>query len=209
MRIAGPEDFTAVFDVSRETIERLRIYEELLKKWNPKINLVARRTLGDIWPRHFADSAQIIDLVPKDARNWVDIGSGGGFPGAVLAILNMERRPEARHHLIESDTRKAAFLNVVSRETGADFVVLPKRAEEIAPLGADVVTARALAPLPTLVGLAARHLAPHGVAILPKGVNVENEIKSALALWRFNLEKFPSMTEPSAAILKLGDIQNA
>jgi len=94
-------------------------------------------------------------------------------------------------------------------ETGADFIVSDQRAEDIPPYGADVVTARALAPLEALVGLAARHLAPHGVAILPKGANVENEIETALALWRFDLEKFPSVTDPSAAILKLGDIRNA
>lgn len=209
MSIAGPDDFADVFDVSRETIDRLHIYEVLLKKWNPKINLVARGTLGEIWARHFADSAQISDLAPKEAKIWVDIGSGGGFPGAVLAVLNKEKRPEARHHLVESDRRKAAFLRAVARETGVEFDVCNQRAEDIAPFGADVVTARALAPLQTLIGLAGRHLAPHGVAILPKGANVENEIETALALRRFDLEKFPSMTDPSAAILKLGDIRNA
>ncbi len=209
MKLSGPEQFLDVFNVSRETIERLRIYEDLLKKWNPKINLVARGTLGDVWARHFADSAQISDIAPENARIWVDMGSGGGFPGAVLAIMNKEKRPEAKHYLVESDKRKAAFLRAVARETGADFIVSDQRAEDIPPYGADVVTARALAPLEVLVGLAGRHLAPHGVAILPKGANVENEIETALALWRFDLEKFPSVTDPSAAILKLGDIRNA
>ncbi len=209
MKISSPEEFAEVFDVSRETIDRLQIYENLLKKWNPKINLVARGTLGDAWARHFADSAQISDIAPKNARLWVDIGSGGGFPGAVLAIVNKEKRPDAKHYLVESDKRKAAFLRTVARQTGADFSVFDQRAEDIPPFAADVVTARALAPLETLVGLAARHLAPRGVAILPKGANVENEIETALALWRFDLEKFPSVTDPSAAILKLGDIRNA
>ncbi len=209
MKVSNPKEFAEVFDVSRETIDRLQIYENLLKKWNPKINLVARGTLGDVWTRHFADSAQISDIAPENARIWVDMGSGGGFPGAVLAIMNKEKRPEAKYYLVESDKRKAAFLRAVARETGADFIVSDQRAEDIPPYGADVVTARALAPLEMLVGLAGRHLAPHGVAILPKGANVENEIETALALWRFDLEKFPSVTDPSAAILKLGDIRNA
>ncbi len=209
MKISGPEDFITAFDVSRETFERLRIHEELLKKWNAKINLVAKGTLEDVWLRHFADSAQLMRLAPENAKIWADFGSGGGFPGVVLAIMNAEKHPDARHYLIESDSRKAAFLNAVARETGVCFEVRSRRAEKIAPIGADVVTARALAPLPKLLGLAGRHLAPGGVAILPKGANAENEVESALALWRFDLEKFPSMTDPSAAILKLGDIQNA
>ena len=117
--------------VSRETIDRLSIYANLLEKWNPRINLVSRSTLDDLWSRHIVDSAQLFELAPVTAKHWVDLGSGGGFPGLVIAILAKELRPELEVVLVESDQRKCAFLRTVSRETNCGAVVHSKRVEEI------------------------------------------------------------------------------
>ncbi len=208
MSDSGRVRFQRAFSVSRETMQRLEIHAALLKKWNPRINLVSDRTLSEMWDRHFADSAQILGLAPVRATRWADLGSGGGFPGVVLAILAAESRSGAKFTLIESDTRKVAFMNTVLRETGVDAKVLCERIEVAPPQAADVVTARALAPLDKLIGYAHRHLSSVGVAIFPKGANAENELKTAVARWRFRLEKIPSSTDPSAVILKMGDIQN-
>lgn len=193
-------------DVSRETAERLDIYESLLRKWNPAINLVARSTLGDLRRRHFADSAQLLALAPDGAGSWVDLGSGGGFPGMVVAILGHELRPRLRVTLVESDLRKAAFLAEVARRTGIEVAVRAERAEALPPAAADVVSARALAPLRDLIGLAARHLAPGGVGLFPKGAQHEAELADALETYRFSLQKVPSRTDPQAVILSVGGI---
>lgn len=194
------------WNVSRETLERLKTYEALLKQWNPKINLVSRATLDDAWGRHFQDSIQIERLIPQQTRSLADLGSGGGFPGLVLAILFAETRPEARVTLIESDQRKCTFLRTVLRETGVSARVLPERIEKVAPLGADVLTARALAPLSQLLGFAERHLRPGGHAFFPKGARFRAEIEEALATWAFSREEIVSETSPEAVILKIGDI---
>ncbi|WP_126975243.1 16S rRNA (guanine(527)-N(7))-methyltransferase RsmG [Frigidibacter oleivorans] len=190
-------------DVSRETRDRLETYESLLRKWNPAINLVAKSTLGDLWTRHFRDSAQLFDLCPAGATRWADLGSGGGFPGLVVAILAAERAPGLAVTLVESDVRKAAFLSTVARETGLNVRVLADRIEAVAPLSADVLSARALAPLPQLLAFAERHLAPGGRALLPKGANHAAEIAEALASWRFDLQKHPSQTDSQAVILEV------
>lgn len=194
-------------DVSRETIERLETYVRLLRKWNPKINLVSASTLADVWTRHIADSAQIFDIARLGSGTWGDLGSGGGFPGAVIAIISADRRPAISVALIESDQRKAAFLRAVARETGVVMQIYAARIEEVAPLNADVVSARALAPLTKLLGYAERHLAHGGKAIFLKGANVAQEIESALESWRFDCEVFPSKTDPDAVILKIGGIE--
>lgn len=193
-------------DVSRETRSRLETYESLLRKWNPAINLVAKSTLGDLWTRHFRDSAQLFDICPAGAPRWADLGSGGGFPGLVVAILAAERAPDLAVTLVESDVRKAAFLSTVARETELNVRVLADRIEAVPPLAADVLSARALAPLPQLLAFAERHLAPGGTALLPKGANHAAEIAEALATWRFDLQKHPSQTDSQAVILEVTGI---
>lgn len=194
-------------DVSRETAARLSAYAGLLRKWNPAINLVARSTLDDLEARHIADSAQLFDLAPPDARHWVDLGSGGGFPGLVIAILAAGRPHGLRVTLIESDQRKAAFLRTVARELGLDNVsVLDTRIEDTPPQRADVLSARALAPLAALLAFTERHLAPGGTALFPKGARADEELDAALASWRFEVQKIPSGTDPQAVILKIGGI---
>ena len=200
------EDFGRSVDVSRETMDRLEAYADLLIKWNPKINLVSPGTLPDLWTRHFADSAQLAEIVSSPGQLWADLGSGGGFPGAVVAILLLETHPETRFTLVESDQRKAAFLRTVARETGAGFSVIAERVETIAPLGAGTLSARALAPLEALLTMTERHLAPGGLAIFPKGAHHESEVEAARKKWSFSLETLPSRTDPEAAVLKIGDI---
>lgn len=196
-------------NVSRETLQRLDSYAALLKKWNPAINLVAGSTLGDLWSRHMLDSAQLVDLAPESARIWTDLGSGGGFPGLVVAILAAEKRPALEVALIESDLRKATFLRTVARETGLTVRVIPSRIEEAAPMGADVVSARALASLEKLLPLAERHLASGGIALFQKGATHRAEVAEALARWRFTVHNHASQTDPQAVVLRIGEIARA
>lgn len=200
------EDFVAHRRVSRETLARLEQYAELLGKWNPAINLVSPSSLKEVWSRHFLDSAQLLDLAPAATTHWVDLGAGGGFPGLVVAILAAEERPELKFTLVESDRRKAAFLAHAAHTLGVGAEVLGDRIESIPPLGADVVSARALAPLDQLLSHAARHMKPGGVAIFPKGARHEEEIRQALEKWRFACEKHRSMTDPEAVVLTVGEI---
>lgn len=190
-------------DVSRETSDRLEAYAALLRKWNPAINLVSRQSLDDLWTRHIVDSAQIFDLAPVGARHWADLGSGGGFPGMVVAVLAAERAPELAVTLVESDARKAAFLATVARELGLAPDIRCARIEAVPPLAADVLSARALAPLPLLLAYAERHMAPNAVALFPKGASHDAEIAEALASWHFDLQKHPSMTDPQSATLEI------
>lgn len=196
----------AGLDVSRETLGRLDVYETLLGKWNPAINLVSRDTISDAWSRHFIDSAQILALAPPEARTWLDVGSGGGFPGMVVAIIAAELRPGLLVTLIDSDQRKAAFLGEVARRTGVSVAIVPGRAEDHPPAMADVLSARAFAPLTTLLSLAERHLRPGGAGLFLKGARHEAEIADALEAFRFDLQKEPSQTDPQAVILSVGGI---
>lgn len=193
-------------DVSRETAARLDVYEALLRKWQGAINLVSASTLPDLRTRHFADSAQLLQFTPQEARHWVDLGSGGGFPGLVVAALAAQKAPQLRVTLIESDTRKATFLRLAAQDMGLEVTVLAQRAEEAAPQNADIVSARALAPLSALVPLAARHLAPHGIALFPKGARYEEELNAALASTALDVQTHPSQTAPDAVILRIGGL---
>ena len=188
---------------------RLEEYAALLAKWNPVINLVSKSTLPDVWQRHMRDSAQLWPLCPKGARLWVDMGSGGGFPGIVIAILAAELAPEMRVILIESDQRKATFLRTVAQTLGLELRVESQRAEDVPPLGADVVSARALTALSGLLPLAQRHLAENGVAIFPKGQSAAQELTDALELWQFAVTKTPSETDHQAVVLQIRDIARA
>lgn len=193
-------------DVSRETIGRLTLYESLLHRWNPAINLVSRATLADAWTRHFIDSAQLLSIAPPAARTWVDIGSGGGFPGLVVAVLAKELRPGLAVTLVESDLRKAAFLAEAARQTEVVVTIRTERAEKLTLCGSDIISARALAPLRHLLSLAERHLGPGGAGLFPKGARADTEVAEALETFRFTLQKIPSQTDPMAVILSVGGI---
>lgn len=194
-------------DVSRETMERLEGYEALLLKWNKAINLVSPNTLSDVRNRHFADSAQAFEVLRPQAGKWVDLGSGGGFPGLIVAILAAELSPALDVVLVESDRRKAEFLRTVGRELGLNISVICDRIEGLEPLQADYISARALAPLHALCGFADLHLKPSGKAVFLKGANFREELHEALEKWSFSKEEYLSKTNQEAAILCLGDIR--
>ena len=193
-------------DVSRETMDRLKIYEALLKKWNPAINLVAKSTLQQAWTRHIEDSAQIYQLAPNGVGHWADLGSGGGFPGMVIAILAMETDNPVQTTLIESDTRKCTFLRTVARETGAQVTVLSERIEDVSPLGANILSARALSDLSTLLSFADRHMAPDGQGLFMKGATWQKEVEEAQSAWRFDHQVVKSKTENGPAILRISGV---
>lgn len=199
----------AGLDVSRETTERLRALAELVTRWTGTINLVARSSLPDIWQRHILDSAQLVLLAPENPTSWVDLGSGGGFPGLVIGILAAEKWPGMSCLLIESDQRKATFLRSATRELGLDLRVLDDRIEAVPPQDAAVVSARALAPLDRLLPLVHRHLAGYGVALLPKGRAAADEIARAQREWRFALAIHDSLTDHDARILRIERIERA
>ncbi|TMV07196.1 16S rRNA (guanine(527)-N(7))-methyltransferase RsmG [Ruegeria sediminis] len=198
-------DKAAVFaelDVSRETFDRLSTFADLLERWNPKINLVSRNSLKDLWRRHILDSVQVFRCV--EARgHWVDLGSGGGFPGMICAILAIDEAPDVRFTLVESDQRKSAFLRSAARECGASCTVLSRRIEAVEPLGADILSARALADLSDLLAYCERHLRDTGTALFPKGASWKKEVEDARNQWNFQVDPITSLTEPQAVILKI------
>lgn len=189
--------------VSRETNDRLSLYADLLLKWTPRINLVSRSSVDDLWNRHIVDSAQISDLAPHPVAHWADLGSGGGFPGLVVAILAAEGESPGRITLVESDQRKCAFLRTVLRETGVTATVLSERIEDLPRLDADVLSARALTDLDGLLAYCSRHLAPGGTAIFPKGASWKKELEAAQRKWRFESRIDKSRTDAQSVILTI------
>lgn len=189
-------------NVSRETIRRLEEFQELVKKWTPKINLVSRNSVKDLWERHIVDSLQLVHLA-GDFETWVDLGSGGGFPALVVSIATMDAKPERYMTLIESDKRKCAFLSTVIRDLSLPAKVMNCRIEDAPPVNADVVSARALANLSKLLEYASIHLAEDGVAIFPKGATWQKEVEDAKQRWSFDFEEFTSWTDQRAAILRI------
>jgi 16S rRNA (guanine527-N7)-methyltransferase len=200
----GADGFAAQIDVSRETLERLTLYLELLRRWQRAINLVGPATLADPWRRHVLDSAQLLGHLPVRASPLVDLGSGAGFPGMVLALMGV---PEVA--LIEADGRKAQFLREVARATGAVVTVHAERIERLTAWPAAVVTARALAPLPRLLPLAERFLAPDGICLFLKGPTLARELIDAGKSWHMVPEMFPSLSASSGIVLKLRGVGRA
>lgn len=196
-------------DVSRETIDRLEHYQSLLLKWTDKINLIAPSTISTSWERHVVDSAQIFQLLSSGSTKLTDIGSGGGLPGIVVAILAKEKMPLLQSVLVESDQRKAVFLRTVIRELGLSVSVKADRIENVTATGADVLTARALAPLPKLLSYAVQLLKPDGIALFQKGRTFEDEISQARDAWDFSTDLYPSHTDQEARILQIKDIRRA
>jgi len=193
-------------DVSRETIELLQQYVDLLKKWNPKINLVSRQSLNEVWTRHIKDSLQVAKSSSAPGL-WVDLGSGGGFPGVVVAICRKSQQNAEKVVLVESDQKKCAFLRTVIRSLQLNAEVRVGRIEEQPPLKAKTLSARALSDVCALLGFAELHLLTSGVAVFPKGQSWEKEVKGAQSAWSFSMEVVQSDTDGQAAILKLTNIQ--
>lgn len=196
-------------DVSRETLAKLHQLVLLVEKWTPHINLVSANSLGDIWTRHVCDSLQLFKFMPAGTSHWVDLGSGGGFPGLVVSIVAQEVSPQMRMTFVESDHRKATFLRTAVRELGLSVNVRSTRIESTGSLQADVLSARALGPLIDLLGYAEQHLAPSGYAIFMKGRSVNQEIEAARSKWRFEFTTHASMTDDHAQILRIERISHA
>ncbi|MEO3387155.1 16S rRNA (guanine(527)-N(7))-methyltransferase RsmG [Mesorhizobium sp. CAU 1741] len=203
-RLDGLRD--AAGTVSRETLERLESFERDFRKWSAKINLAAPSTLDTLWRRHILDSAQLAPLAPE-ALKWLDLGSGGGFPGAIMAIL-LRERPGAKIDLVESNNKKASFLRSVLASCEAPATVHVCRIEEaVGRVGQpDVVTARALAPLPKLLTLAAPWLRTDARALLHKGRDYAAEITESHDAWRFDLIEHRSRIDPESRILEISGL---
>ena len=195
------------FSSAPEFLDRIQLYEGLLAKWNRAINIVASGTLDRLAERHFVDSAQLLSLAPEGSTTWADLGSGGGFPGLVVAMLAASERPELRVTLVEADKRKAEFLRTVSRETRLSVDVRAERIENCLPLGADVISARALAPLVRLCDYAARHAAKDGTCLFMKGSSHEQEVITAREGYSFDLRTVVSMTRSDAAVLVIRNLR--
>jgi len=186
-------------------LERFSDYQSLLEKWQERVNLVGRTTLPDLWRRHFLDSAQLLPLLPAGAKTLVDLGSGAGFPGLVLAVLTSEvGRPDV--HLVEADSRKAAFLTEAGRVLKVNVTVHARRLESITDLKADVITARALSPLDRLLSQAERFIGPKTTCLFLKGENVADELTIARKQWTMTIAETISVTHDRARILKLTDV---
>lgn len=205
----GLLELQSQLSVSRETLARFETYGALLQKWNKAINLVAAESLRDLWRRHFLDSAQLYALAgDTDLKIWVDLGSGAGFPGMVLAIMAAGEGRPMEMHLIESDTRKCAFLRQVALETATPVVIHDQRIEEIEPFIADVVTSRALAPLPRLLEQTAKFCGPETVCLFLKGLNLDAELTEATKCWKMSATQFPSLSDPRGKILRMKGLRH-
>lgn len=194
-------------DVSRETYESIVEFEAIFRKWAARINLVAPSTLADLRRRHVLDSAQLLQLAPRATR-WVDIGSGGGFPGAVIALL-MKDRPGASVDLVESNTKKAAFLRTSLAELGAPARVHAKRVEDVhgSIVTPEVVTARALAPLDSLLALTEPWLATGSKGLFHKGRDYSSELEESSARWNLDLLRHASMVDAESVILEVSNLR--
>ena len=201
----GAEQFASATGVSRETLARLKAYIGTLAKWNLRHNLVSRASLEDVWRRHVWDSAQLASLTPDISSTLVDLGSGAGFPGIVLAIL-LRDRPDFHAVLYESIRKKCDFLNAAAAAAGITVDVRCARIEEASTEIFDVVTARACAPLVKLLRYAARFQQPSTVNLFLKGQNVEAELTEAHKCWSMKAIRHASQTDPSGTILEIREL---
>ncbi len=197
----SPTGFAAATGVSRETLARLEAYAELLRRWSERINLVAASTLSDLWRRHFLDSAQLLPLIPEGTQSLVDLGSGAGFPGLVLAVMGVRGI-----ELVEADARKCAFLREAARVAGAPVEIRNARIDSLPPRPFDVVTARGLAPLDRLLPLAERFIGPGTRCLFPKGREAGQEVAEASRSWNLDVASHPSRTDPRGVILCLRSV---
>lgn len=203
----NPNEFAIEFGVSRETTDRLQVYASLLTRWNRRINLVSPATIADIWVRHIADSAQLLGLAHPQAETWIDLGTGAGLPGLVIAVIAAETHPRLSLTLVESDTRKAAFLAEAARATGVFVAIETTRIESLPPAPFDVISARALAPLPRLLELAFPFVGTDTMLLFPKGARLDSELTAASANWHSRAERIVSRTDPAATVLKLRELR--
>jgi len=196
------DDIARLLDVSRETIDKFQAYLTLLEKWQRQINLVANSTLAEAWQRHILDSGQLVALYPPQTKRVMDIGSGAGFPGLVLAIMG-----GVTVDLVESDQRKAVFLSTVIRELGLPAKVHNQRIETLPRLFPDVITARAVAPVPKLLKLIENQLHPEIVCLFLKGAAVEDELTNLQTYSTMESTTHLSLSGPTGVVLELKNMR--
>jgi 16S rRNA (guanine527-N7)-methyltransferase len=202
----GPAELAQAADVSRETLARLKTYAGMLVDWNARHNLVSEKSLSDVWRRHFWDSAQLAPMIPKSAKTLADLGSGAGFPGLVLATLLPD---QLRVELFEATAKKAKFLEAVAKRLGLKARVRNERIEDAGRKAFDVVTARACAPLPKLLGYAQHFAGPDTVLLFLKGQNVGAELTEAHKSWNMKVRQHQSLSDPSGVILEIRELAHA
>lgn len=210
MQVIDAESFSAAASVSRETMDRLRVYEELLLKWQKSINLISSGTLTDLWSRHMWDSAQLASLAPAQAKNWLDVGSGAGFPGLVVAAL-LRERPGFQMELVESDQRKSIFLREAARLMGLPVLVHSCRIESLPEkeVPSDVISARALASLDQILAWTSPFWGKATIGLFPKGKSARDELTESRKNWIFEAEAVASLSDPSGSVLKLWGLKDA
>lgn len=201
--------FLREINVSRETISKFSEYQHLLKKWNGSINLVGKDTLQDFWDRHILDCAQIWPLRPTAVKTWVDIGSGGGFPGLVIALIAADLAADIEFTLIESDHRKASFLTLACQTLGISAAIRAERAESVPRQHADIISARALAPLSQLLSISERHLGENSTCLFLKGKKLDVELTEAQKYWKFRYQKTTSLTDSGGTVLRIEELERA
>ena len=196
------DQFISHFPVSHETLQKLERYAGCLAEWTQKFNLVSASTLPHVWSRHFLDCAQLVKSIPVKATTVADMGSGAGFPGLVLSIMGIKTV-----HLIEATGKKANFLRAVIDELKLDAVVHQDRVENIKDLKADVITARALSPLPELFKLAQRLAREDTLCLFLKGQNAEAELTESAKYWTYECDRVQSISDSSGSVLIIRDLQ--
>lgn len=207
--ISTADEFKALFDVSRETLEKLKQYEDLLIKWNQRINLVSPATIPNIWHRHLADSAQLWAHIPQGATSFLDVGSGAGFPALVLAIIADGKKSPIKFTLVESDQRKCAFLLNVAHGLKLDVKIVSERIERLPIQEFDVISARALASLTELLQMAAPFCHESTICLFPKGNRYESELTDARKTWHIEEQQIHSVTDPESVILRIESFSRA
>ena len=199
-------EFVKSLNVSRETLNGFYEYETLLTKWNEKINLVSKNTLVDIWERHFLDSGQIIKHVEVSGKRWVDVGSGAGFPGLVVALLLRDRKIDCDLVVVEKNSKKVFFLNEVIRKLNLSVEVVNDKIDNLEPLNADILTARAFSELNNLIEIAFRHRKKEGICLFLKGENYRMELDKTLNYWFFDYDIIDSLSSSSGKIIRVKKI---
>ncbi|MEM9641021.1 MAG: 16S rRNA (guanine(527)-N(7))-methyltransferase RsmG [Pseudomonadota bacterium] len=205
MNIAKPSK--GLFDVSRETVRRLEHYLAETRKWSAKINLISSSSQEDAWQRHIVDSAQLWRLCQKTSGTWLDLGSGGGFPALVNAVIALEQAPDLKFLCVESDGRKSVFLQKIIQTYGLNATVLNARIQDISPVSADIVSARAFSPLAQIFKVAFDHINSGTVFLLPKGRTYHDELTESQKGWSFEYEAVPSITNAESAVLVVKDLK--
>ena len=200
----SPDAFARIFDVSRETLDCLILFADLLENWQKSLNLVGAETMKDFWRRHILDSAQLIPYVENTDRVVTDLGTGAGFPGLVLSIILNKKVG-----LVESSGKKISFLKEAARITGAPVSIHHGRIESLVLPKSDIIVSRALAPLDKLLSLSFPHLGPDGTCLFLKGRRFDEELTVAEKKWKMRIQSFSSITDSGGKIILIEDIRRA